>query len=179
MKRLIFIVLFAPLFLQAQLKNSEVSLALNFMTESDDLYFAEADRYYYVGDALLFKADFSFFPDAFGKRFGIGIYSNLGSPWYDGFEETFTTEFGPLLKWKLVANKITFIPTLYIGYRSYEGDAGDGMGLNFSVLTQFSMDNFNPFIDIGFMSQPAGGNDATDITYGPVLIIGGGVTFGL
>lgn len=159
--------------------NIEIAVSAAHMTETDNLYFAEVNRYFYVGDAFIFKAEASYFFNAFSKRFGLGFYTNLGSPWYDGFEETSMSEFGAVLKWRLYAGKIIFVPSLYVGYRSYEGNAGEGLGLNFSVITQYPLKNITPFVDIGFLSQPAGGNDATDITYAPVFIIGGGIAINL
>ncbi len=181
MKKLILLTL---LFLSTNLfalpgKNIQVSISGNYMFEDDNLYFAEIDRYFYVGDAIIFKAELDFYLKAFSRNFGIGLFANIGSPWYDGYEETSMTEFGPSLKWRIEVNQMVLIPTLYIGYRSYEENAGDALGLNFSLKAQFPQDRFVPFVDIGFLAQPAGGNDDTDMTFSPVFIIGGGVAFNL
>jgi len=175
---LILILVNTSLFAQPG-NNIQVSISGAYLFESDNLYFAEIDRFFYIGDAFILKAESDYYFHAFKNNFGVGMFANIGSPWYDGFEETFMIEFGPALKWKFNINKIVLIPSLYIGYRSYEGDAGDGLGLNLSVKAQFPQEKFIPFIDIGFLTQPAGGNDATDITFSPVFILGGGVSFNL
>ena len=180
MKRAILIsLLFLQINLFAQSKhNSELSIAGTFMVESDNLFIAEANRYFFVGDALLLKAEYDYYLDSFSKHFGLGLYINIGSPWYDGYEETSMTEIGTSLKWKFFINKVVLIPAAYVGYRSYEGSAGEGLGLNLSVKAQLPQDKFIPFAEIGFLTQPVGGNDESDATYSPVFIFGGGVAFG-
>ena len=181
MKRFIFLILICAntSLLAKPGNNVQVSISGAYLFESDNLYFAEIDRFFYIGDAIILKAESDYYFHTFNKNFGVGLFANIGSPWYDGFEETLMIEFGPALKWKFNLKKIVFIPSFYIGYRSYEGDAGDGLGLNLSIKAQFPQDKFIPFIDIGFLTQPAGGNDATDITFSPVFILGGGVSFNL
>jgi hypothetical protein len=159
--------------------DKQLSISGIYMFDDDNLYFAEANRYFFVGDAFIFKAEFDYYADAFAKNFAIGIFANFGSPWYDGFEETSMTEFGPSLKWRFSVKQLEIIPALYIGYRSYEGNAGEALGINFSVKAQFPQDNFVPFVDFGFLSQPVGGNDDTDMTFSPVFVIGGGVGINL
>jgi len=181
MKKLVstFMILFSVISVVKAENNIQLSIAGNYMFEVDNLYFAEIDRYYYVGDAFIFKAEADYYLEGFNNKFGVGIYASIGAPWYDGFEETSMTEFGPTLKWKFDINEFKIIPSLYIGYRSYEGEAGDGLGLNLSLKAQYPQEGFIPFVDFGFLSQPAGGNDATDITFAPVFIIGGGISIEL
>ncbi len=181
MKRLIFFILLCintSSFAQSE-NNVQVSISGAYMFESDNLYFAEVDRYFSIGDAVILKAEGDYYLQKFNNNFGIGLFASFGSPWYDGFEETSMIEFGPTLKWKFNLEQVELIPSLYIGYRSYEGDAGDGLGINLSFKAQFPRDKFIPFVDIGFLTQPAGGNDATDITFSPLFILGGGVGFNL
>jgi len=68
-------------------------------------------------------------------------------------------------------------PGAYFGYRSYGGDAGTGLGINGSLAFEYQLNKVKPFLDLGIMSQPAGGNDATDFTYSPVFQALVGVTF--
>ena len=174
-----YLLFFIISFSYAGSNTTHISIAATQMSETDNLYFAEIDRYFYVGDALLFKAEVDFYLAAFNKNFGIGVFANFGSPWYGWYEEVSMTEFGPSFKFKINAGKVVFVPSLYIGYRSYEGDAGEALGLNLSVKVQYPLEKIVPFVDIGFLSQPAGGNDDTDITFSPVFIIGGGIGFDL
>ncbi len=172
------IVLYPAILISQSLNNAEFSISAGYIFEDDGLYFAEANRYFYFGDTEFFKGEASLYLNSFSNNFGFGAFFTYASPYYDGYGSITMTEFGPTLKVKFkLKNNITLIPTLYIGYRSYSDDAGDGLGLNLSVITQFKFEKVNPFLDIGFVSQPAGGNDATDITIGPVMLIGGGIIF--
>lgn len=66
----------------------------------------------------------------------------------------------------------------YFGYRVYGDDTGTGPGINGSVAFEYQLnDKIKPFVDLGILTQPAGGNDFTDITYSPVLQINFGITF--
>jgi hypothetical protein len=160
------------------LKSTEFSISVGYMIEDAVLYFHEINQERYVGDTFLLKADASYFSDSFSKRFGFGIYYTFGEPFYAFYDVVSQHEFGLVIKAKFSASRMLLIvPTVYVGYRSYDGEAGEGLGLNFSTIFQFPMDNISPFVDIGFMTQPTGGNDETDITYSPVFIIGGGVSF--
>jgi len=161
-----------------KLKNTEFSISAAYMFEDAVLYFHEINQERFVGDTFLLKGDFSYFPDSFSKRFGFGLYYTWAEPFYAFYDVVSQNEFGLSLKAKFnISRKIIFVPTAYIGYRSYDGEAGEGMGVNFSAIFQFPLDKITPFLDIGFMTQPAGGNDETDITYSPVFVIGGGVSF--
>lgn len=160
------------------LKNTEVSLSAGYMFEDAVLYFHEINQERYVGDTFLLKGDVSYFPDSFSKRFGFGIYYVFAEPFYAFYDVVTQNEFGLSLKAKLPASRtVIFVPTVYVGYRSYDGNAGEGLGLNFSTIIQFPLKKISPFLDIGFMTQPAGGNDESDITYSPVFMVGGGISF--
>ena len=159
-------------------KNTEVSISAGYMFEDAVLYFHEINQERYVGDTFLLKADASYFPNSFSKRFGFGAYYAFSEPFYAFYDVVTMHEFGLAFKAKFSASRmIMIVPTVYVGYRSYDGEAGEGLGLNFSTIFQFPMKNITPFVDVGFMTQPAGGNDESDITYSPVFIIGGGITF--
>lgn len=153
-------------------KSFEISAAYNYVTEAENLYFWEADRFLYVGSGSLFKAEgVNYF-----SSFGVGGYFNVGTIWYDGFEDIGLVEAGSVFKYKIEAGKINLIPTIYLGYRTYgDENAGDGFGANFSLITQYNLDQIKPFLDLGFISQPVGGNDATGISFGPVFSIGAGI----
>jgi hypothetical protein len=183
MRRVVFLMMiFAVSAVNAQkLKNTEFSVSAAYMFEDAVLYFHEINQERYVGDNFFFKGDFSYFPDSFSRRFGFGVYYTFGQPFYAFYDVVTQHEFGLSLKARFSASlKILIVPTVYVGYRIYDsddGDPGEGLGLNFSAIFQYRMEKVSPFLDVGFMTQPAGGNDATDITYSPVFIIGGGVSF--
>jgi hypothetical protein len=63
-----------------------------------------------------------------------------------------------------------FEGSAYFAEADDEFVAGDGLGLNLGVEFQYDMGfAFMPFAEVGFLSQPWGGNEDTDITYDPIL----------
>lgn len=128
--------------------------------------------------SLLFRA----FADAYiMPKFGVGCYFNYSSASVEDVDATFT-EFGISLKPRFFMSPAVAVkPGLNIGYRktSVEGyDSADGLGLNLSVELQYLMDNdYIVFGDFGFLTQPTGGNDLADITWGPIFYIAAGICF--
>jgi len=180
MKRIILLVLFLPL-LEARaqdLKANEFSISLGYMFEGE-VYVWEPNFYGSVGETFLLKAEFDHYFATLNGRFGVGAYYSFSMPWYDGYEEVSVHEIGAVLKARLNAgDNIQIKPGAYFGYRAYGDDAGQGLGINGSVAVQYSVsEKLKPFIELGILSQPTGGNDATDITYSPVFQISAGVTF--
>ena len=120
-------------------------------------------------------------------KFAVGAYVNIsrGDVSYASAEETFTMyELGISFKPRFQISPKHFIkPGLNIGYRKLDipdiGNAeSDGLGVNLSVELQFLLESeYIFYIDGGFLSQPAGGNDETDVTWSPILYILGGVAF--
>jgi hypothetical protein len=188
MKRLsvLVILISCALVSKAQdLKKNEFSVSLGYMFEGE-MYAAELDQYYSVGETILIRGEFDHYFSSMGDRFGIGGYYTLGFPFYSYFYEEVTMhELGLVLKARFNASdQIQIKPGIYTGYRAYTGgldageDPGTGFGLNATVSFQYELnEKLKPFIDLGIMTQPAGGNDATDITYSPTFQFSLGVTF--
>lgn len=182
-KYILFLIVFSALSIKAQdLKQNEFSVSLGYMFEGE-LYAAEDDQYYSVGETVLIRGEFYHY---LGDHFGIGGYYTLGFPFYSYlYEEVTMHEFGLVLKGRFAASdQIQIKPGIYTGYRAYSGGLdpgeppGTGFGLNATVAFQYQLnEKIKPFIDLGIMTQPAGGNDATDITYGPTFQVNVGVTF--
>jgi len=160
------------------LKKSEFSASLGYMFEGE-VYIWESDFYGSVGETLLIRLEYDYYFEAMAKRFGLGMFYTYGSPWYDGYETTAQHEVGAVLKARLSASdKLLIKPGAYFGFRSYGNDAGTGLGINGSVAFEYQLnDKIKPFVDLGILSQPAGGNDFSDITYSPVFQINFGLTF--
>ena len=67
-----------------------------------------------------------------------------------------------------------------IGYRSLNiGDqSGDGLAINFSCEIDLEKtDDMDPFVEFGFIAQPAGGNADVDLTWAPIVYVGIGTHF--
>ncbi|MDY6933975.1 MAG: hypothetical protein SVZ03_07100 [Spirochaetota bacterium] len=120
-------------------------------------------------------------------KFAVGGYINIsrGDVSYASEEETFTMfEFGMSFKPRFeISHKQAIKPGLNIGYRKldipdYDDAESDGLGVNLSVEWQFFLESgYIFYIDGGFLSQPSGGNDDTDVTWSPILYLLGGVAF--
>lgn len=183
-KCILFCFLSCAVVVQAQdLKKNEFSVSLGYMFEGE-AYAAYFDQYYSVGETILIRFEFDHYFSAMGDRFGLGFYYNLGFPYYSYiYEEVTMHEFGLVLKTRFNASdKVQIKPGIYTGYRSYSGGIGEepgtGFGLNATLALQYQLnEKIKPFIDLGIMSQPAGGNDATDITYSPTFQVNFGITF--
>lgn len=176
MKRIILPLLLAiTTALQSQvLKKSEVSFSLGYLFEGE-MYVWQTNKYASVGEALLFKGEYNYY---FSDHFGIGGYVHYGSPYYGSYETISLGELGVVLKTRFsLSEKMLVKPGAYIGYRTYGSGAGTGLGINGSVTLQYVGEKIRPFIDVGIVSQPAGGNKATDITFGPVFQASLGVSF--
>ena len=160
------------------LKNNDFSISVGYMFEGE-VYLWESDFYGSVGETLLLRMEFDHYFAAMGNRFGVGAYYTYGGPWYDGYETVSMHEIGALLKARFSASeKLLIKPGAYFGFRAYGGDAGTGLGINGSVAFEYQFNGkVRPFMDLGILTQPAGGNEATDITYSPVFQINFGVTF--
>lgn len=168
-----------------ELKQNEVSVSLGYMVEGE-AYAAEFDEYYSVGETILIRGEFNHYLTTMNNRFGLGAFYTLGFPYYSYlYEEVTMHEIGMVLKARLNAgDQLQIKPGVYVGFRAYTGDEsfagtspGTGLGVNASVAFQYQLDKIKPFIDLGILTQPAGGNDLTDFTYGPVLQVSFGITF--
>lgn len=167
-----------------ELKQNEFSVSLGYMAEGE-AYAAEFDEYYSVGETILIRGEFNHYLSSMNDRFGLGAYYTLGFPYYSYlYEEVTMHELGMILKARFNASdQLQIKPGIYVGFRAYMGDdsyAGDspgtGLGVNASVAFQYQLEKVKPFIDLGILTQPAGGNDLTVFTFGPVLQISVGIT---
>ena len=178
-KLMVFLLLLGTLASHAQdLKKSDFSVSLGYMFEGE-VYLWEIDRYGSVGETLLVRLEYDHYFSALSNRFGLGLFYTYSNPWYDGYEVVSAHEVGGVIKVRLSAgDKLLIKPGAYFGYRIYGDDTGTGLGINGSLAFEYQLsDKIKPFVDLGILTQPAGGNDATDITYAPVMQINFGVTF--
>jgi len=176
MKRLFlaWLVVF-PLTLHGQdLPKSELNFSLGYLFEGE-VYLAYPNQYASAGETLLFKVDYAAFVSDF---IGLGGYFSYGNPYYDGYDAISMAEVGFVCKARFRAGEkfLLKIP-VYVGYRSYGKQAGKGLAVNLSGVLEYQGGNFKPFLDVGFLAQPIGGNDYTDVTFSPVVQASVGVSF--
>ena len=160
------------------LKSNEFSVSLGYMFEGE-VYMWEPNFYGSVGETFLIKAEFDHYFGGLAGKFGIGAYYSFANPYYDGFEEVMQHEIGAVIKLRLpIGDNFQIKPGAYFGYRLYGDNAGQGLGINGSVALQYQLnEKIKPFLELGILSQPTGGNDDTDITYSPVFQVSAGITF--
>jgi len=127
-----------------------------------------------------------FYDEYIVEKLAVGAYINfspVSSPALDQGATMF--EIGGSFKprFPLGGGKAILKPGLNIGYRMFSSSADildkiDALGLNVSVEVQFATDaGIVPFAEVGFLSQPAGGNPISDITFAPIVYLGGGIAF--
>jgi hypothetical protein len=131
------------------------------------------------------------FYDAYvAEKFSVGAYVSLSPISWEN-ESTGTTmfEFGCTFKarFPLADGAAAIKPGIGFGYRTMSIDqlsmAGESTGINAmavdaSIEVQFKADyNFVPFAEIGFLSQPVGGNGDRDMTFPPFVYFGAGIAF--
>lgn len=174
MKRLIVLCLVVwPLAAFSQdLPKSEFSISAGYMFEGE-VYVWYPNVYGSVGETFHLRTDYVGY---FGDYFGMGGFVSYSNPYYYG-QEVSATEFGVVLKGRFKAgeNMVVKFP-LCIGYRSYGNNAGQGLGIDFSGQLQFPGEKVRPFVELGFLTQPEGGNDFSDVTYGPVFLVSVGIS---
>ncbi len=174
MKRLIALLLITlPLAVLGQdLPKSEFSFSAGYLFEGE-VYVAYPNVYGSVGETFHMRADYVGF---FGDNFGMGGFVSYSNPYYWGTTVS-AAEFGFVAKARFKAgeNLVVKFP-LYVGYRSYGNNAGQGLGIDFSGQLSFPMEKVRPFVEVGFITQPIGGTDFSDMTYGPVFLVALGIS---
>ncbi len=156
------------------LPKSEFTFSAGYLFEGE-VYVWAPNRYGSVGETFLLKTDYTGY---FSDYFGLGGYVALGKPYYYAFEQIGMYEIGVVAKARFKAgDKFLFKLPLYIGYRNYDSSAGRGLAINLSGVLQYQGEKIKPFLDLGFLTQPAGGNEGTDMTFAPVFQASVGICF--
>ena len=146
-------------------------------------YFAEDDEYSAHAAGPMIRV---FYDSFIMERFAVGLYAQAlltDFPRYTYDSGATMIEVGFSMKPKFrVGENMAMKPGLNVGYRNYLADddyvASDGLGLNLGVELQYDRKaSYLPFLEVGFLSQPWGGNDDTDITYDPIVYVQVGVAF--
>jgi hypothetical protein len=118
-------------------------------------------------------------------RFCIGLFGHyVPSITYENSTvEQSMFEIGFAIKPRFtLSDTVILKPGLGIGYRKYSSDekTADNMqalGTNFSCELQFVSKSFTPYIEVGFLAQPVGGNSDWSMDFPPIWYVMGGVAF--
>ncbi len=114
-------------------------------------------------------------------KLGMGAYFNY-TPYTQGEREVKGYEFGVSIKPRFfVGRGFVIKPGLNLGYRfttsEYEKSRIDAFGANLSLEFQQDLGPVALLFEGGFLAQPAGGNDAIELTFAPIFYVGMGVVY--
>jgi hypothetical protein len=127
-------------------------------------------------------------------KLSMGVYMAMGSVKLGGegsFAGSSTSvmmmEFGGSLKGRFIVGRgaVAIKAGVNIGYRILTSDLEradkvSAFSIGPSIEVQFATGSIvAPHVEIGFLSQPAGGNEYTDITFSPIVYLGAGCSLGL
>lgn len=129
-----------------------------------------------------FVAKFSYDSvSADGNSFGLFIhYAPTVELEWRGISDSGTmTEVGLSLKTILnPGSDMLMKPGLNLGYRTFNAsnlETVTAFGVNASLQMIPQNNGSKAFFDVGFLTQPNGGNSDTTVTFGPILYLGGGL----
>jgi hypothetical protein len=117
-------------------------------------------------------------------RFGVGLYiqyQSVGIKDVSGTASVFG--IGPTFKARFpVGERFTIRPSLSIGYQSGSWSEAtkstSGLGVGFQVEGAMPMANTtNGLVQLGFSTQPSGGNSDVDLTWAPIFYAAVGIEF--
>ena len=127
-------------------------------------------------------------------KLSMGVYMHVGSvklsgdgPFAGSSESVTMMEFGGSLKGRFILGHgaVAVKAGVNIGYRMFTSgqermDKVSAFGIGPSIEVQLATGSIvAPHIEIGFLSQPSGGNEYTDITFSPIFYLGAGCSLGL
>ena len=145
-----------------------------------EVYIAEFDQFFDLESGLSLFGFYDFF---ITDKFAVGGNAHVAFPGQEFLGETLAFyELALALKMKFsLGNTVSYKPGFNLGYRLISSDDLDtiqGLGLNLTNEVQLDIsENFTPFVDLGFISQPAGGNDEFNATFSPVIVLRVGMSF--
>lgn len=163
-------------------RTRDLAFSVGYIFEGS-AYFAEPNRNSAHSAGLMVR---TFYDKYVAEQFAVGVFAQSA---FTDFPR-YTTDSGALMieggfsfKARFLANeKVALKPGFNLGYRHYFADddfvAGGGLGLNVGLEAQYDYGApWLPYLELGFISQPTGGNDSTDITYDPIVYIQIGLAF--
>lgn len=156
----------------AQQKKNEFGISIGLLA-AGEFYIQETDEFQGTGSGFMVHV---FYDRFFGSHFGMGLFFSNARPEINFFEEAANfTEIGLAFKPRFfIAEVIGVKPGLNLGVRavheSFIDDPILGIGTDLTVEVQYrGFNTLVPFVDLGFISQPYGGNEESVITFSPVF----------
>ena len=158
----------------------EFGVKLGMIFEGE-VYMDPPDQYFDTDAGFMFalRADAVVTP-----KMSAGVFLHQISNATGAGDEMTTTAIGGSLKVRLTMSPdLQLRPGLTIGYNMICGDAfqEDATGLELGAFLEAALhlqDGHMVTGELGFVSQPAGGNSDIDMTYGPTFYLLAGYAFG-
>lgn len=164
-------------------KTNEYGFSVGLLA-GGDVYVAELDQNFDLESGVSIYGFYDFF---ITNGFAIGVNGSVAFPFLELLDENVNFyELALALKPRFsLSDKVSYKPGFNFGYRIITSDelseddgTIQGLGLNLTNELQFHVsDNFTPFLDVGFISQPAGGNDEFNVTFSPLIVLRVGLVF--
>jgi hypothetical protein len=166
-------------------RDVDLVLTAAFLLPSDNISAEDYNIMLHQNGTFLGRlaVDFYLFP-----KMSMGVYTSVSPVSYGESDETATVlDFGGSLKGRffIARGAVAVKAGVNIGYRYITSklkyaDGVSGFSIGPSIEVQFATgSNIAPHIEIGFLSQPAGGNKYTNVTFPPIFYVGGGCSLGL
>jgi len=159
---------------------SNVSIKAGLLMEGE-MYADPPDEYYDTDSGLMFQLNLE---TMLAEKLSAGVFYLRAST--GAYEEKATINtYGVTLKAHINRNSnVRIRPGIAIGYQTIDlgfgGDDITGLDIGGFIEVAFSKIGENDLIaELGFITQPAGGNKDSDVTFGPILYITGGMSFGM
>jgi hypothetical protein len=117
------------------------------------------------------------------EKFSMGGFFSYSGTESEGGESANILAIGGSFKARFTMQGGTQLrPGLIIAYQLSSGDAFDdvdGLDVGFTFEVVFPLEDHNALVgELGFTSQPAGGNEDADVTWAPILYLTFGYEFG-
>lgn len=178
------ILLLSSLSINAQsTKANEYGFSVGLLA-GGDIYVSELDQNFDLESGVSLYGFYDFF---ITEKFAIGGNVSVAFPFLELLDDNVNFyEFALALKPKFsLSDKVSYKPGFNLGYRlitaedlDEEGGTIQGLGLNLTNELQIHVsEQFTPFLDVGFISQAAGGNEEYNVTFSPLIVIRVGVVF--
>ncbi|MEM7486053.1 MAG: hypothetical protein AAF348_12670 [Bacteroidota bacterium] len=158
---------------------NEFGFSVGLLT-GGEVYIAEFDQFFDLESGVSLLGFYDFF---ITDKFAVGGNASIAFPSNEFLGESITFyELALALKVKFsLSDTLSYKPGFNMGYRLTTSDDLDtiqGLGLNLTNELQFHVsENFTPFIDLGFITQPTGGNDEFNATFSPLIVLRAGIAF--
>ena len=165
---------------QAIADESNVSVKAGLLMEGE-MYADPPDEYSDTDSGLMFQLNLE---TMLAEKLSAGVFYLRASTGSRGDSATINT-YGVTLKAHINRNSnVRIRPGIAIGYQTidldFEGDNITGLDISGFIEVAFSKVGKNDLIvELGFITQPAGGNKDADVTFGPIFYVTGGMSFGM